>query len=133
MAGAFDAFRYISYMRLRWRWIAVSCLTATSLAIVVSLLLPREYTATARIVIEPPAGTDLRAAVAVSPIYLESLKTYEQFADSDSLFRTAVDRFALASAWHLTPAAIAARATALLGPVRGVPGIVVQPATGGPR
>jgi 4-amino-4-deoxy-L-arabinose transferase-like glycosyltransferase len=44
-----------------------------------------------------------------------------------------VDRFALAAVWHLTPAAIAARATALLGPVRGVPGIVVQPATGGPR
>ena len=95
MAGAFEAFRYISYMRARWRWIAVSCATATLLAVAVSLILPREYTATARIVIEPPAGTDLRAAVAVSPIYLESLKTYEQFADSDSLFRSAVDRFAL--------------------------------------
>jgi polysaccharide biosynthesis transport protein len=95
MAGAFDAFRYISYMRSRWRWIAVSCATATGLTIAVSLALPREYTATARIVIEPPAGTDLRAAVAVSPIYLESLKTYEQFADSDSLFHSAVERFAL--------------------------------------
>jgi capsule polysaccharide export protein KpsE/RkpR len=61
------------------------------------MVLPREYTATARIVIEPPAGTDLRAAVAVSPIYLESLKTYEQFADSDSLFHSAVDKFALRS------------------------------------
>ena len=40
-----------------------------------------QYTATARVVIEPPAGADLRAAMAVSPIYLESLKTYEQFAD----------------------------------------------------
>ena len=97
MAGAFDAFRYISYMRLRWRWIAVSCVTATALAVAVSLVLPREYTATARIVIEPPAGTDLRAAVAVSPIYLESLKTYEQFADSDSLFQSSVDKFALRS------------------------------------
>ena len=95
MAGALDAFRYMSYIRSRWRWIAVSCVTATSLAIAVSLVLPREYTATARIVIEPPAGTDLRAAVAVSPIYLESLKTYEQFADSDSLFQSAVDKFAL--------------------------------------
>jgi hypothetical protein len=44
-----------------------------------------------------------------------------------------VDRFALASAWHLTPAAIAVRATALLGPVRIVPGVLVQPATGEPR
>ncbi|HWC98746.1 MAG TPA: hypothetical protein VG456_18430 [Candidatus Sulfopaludibacter sp.] len=55
----------------------------------------REYTATARIVIEPPAGTDLRSAMAVSPIYLESLKTYEHFATSDSLFRSALDRFEL--------------------------------------
>jgi uncharacterized protein involved in exopolysaccharide biosynthesis len=97
MAGAFDAFRYMSYMRSRLRWIAVSCATATSLAVAVSLALPREYTATARIVIEPPAGTDLRAAVAVSPIYLESLKTYEQFADSDSLFHRAAEKFALRS------------------------------------
>jgi len=33
--------------------------------------------------------------MAVSPIYLESLKTYERFADSDSLFQKAVERFAL--------------------------------------
>lgn len=95
MAGSFDAFRYISYMRSRWRSIAISCGTATVLAIAVSALLPPEYMATARIVIEPPAGTDLRAAVAVSPIYLESLKTYEEFAAGDTLFRSAVDRFGL--------------------------------------
>lgn len=97
MPGGLDAFRYIGYMRSRWRSLAVSCITATALAAAVSLAMPRQYTATARIVIEPPAGTDLRAAVAVSPIYLESLKTYEEFADSDSLFHTAVDRFALRS------------------------------------
>jgi uncharacterized protein involved in exopolysaccharide biosynthesis len=95
MAGGVEAFRYMSYMRSRWRPVAVSCATATLLAIAVSAAMPREYTATARIVIDPPAGTDLRAAVAVSPIYLESLRTYEQFADSDSLFRSAVDQFAL--------------------------------------
>jgi uncharacterized protein involved in exopolysaccharide biosynthesis len=33
--------------------------------------------------------------MAVSPIYLESLKTYEHFADSDSLFQKAVRRFEL--------------------------------------
>ncbi len=95
MAAALDGFRYIGYLQSRWRAIGASCLLATALAGGISALLPREYTATARIVIEPPAGTDLRAAVAVSPIYLESLKTYEQFAASDSLFRTAVDRFGL--------------------------------------
>ena len=90
-----DAFRYMSYMRSRWRWIAASCLTATAIAVSVSALMPRQYTATARMVIEPPAGADVRASVAVSPIYLESLKTYEQFAASDSLFQTAVDKFGL--------------------------------------
>jgi uncharacterized protein involved in exopolysaccharide biosynthesis len=94
MTAPFDTFRYIGYLRSRWRVIALSCATATAMALVVSAAMTRQYTATARIVIEPP-GTDLRAAVAVSPIYLESLKTYEQFASSDSLFRTAVDRFGL--------------------------------------
>jgi capsule polysaccharide export protein KpsE/RkpR len=46
-------------------------------------------------VIEPPSGPDSRASMAVSPIYLESLKTYEQFATSDSLFQTAVTKFGL--------------------------------------
>lgn len=82
-------------MRSQWRWIAASCVTATVLAIAVSALMPRQYTATARIVIEPSGGADPRASVAVSPIYLESLRTYEQFASSDSLFQTAVTKFGL--------------------------------------
>jgi len=95
MSEPFDAFRYIGYLRSRWRWIACSAGVAVALAIIVSLLLPNQYTATARLIIEPPAGTDLRSAMAVSPIYLESLKTYEQLAASDSLFQKAVDRFGL--------------------------------------
>src|SRR3954451_24910285 len=95
MAESFDAFRYISYLRSRGRWIGVSCGVAVAIALAVSLLMPRQYTATARIVIEPPAGTDLRAAVAVSPIYLESLRTYEQFASGDSLFQNAIAKFGL--------------------------------------
>jgi uncharacterized protein involved in exopolysaccharide biosynthesis len=97
MVESFDSFRYMSYLRARWRWIAASCGTAVAVALVVSLLMQRQYTAAARIVIEPPAGTDLRAAVAVSPIYLESLRTYEQFASGDSLFQKAIDHFALRS------------------------------------
>jgi uncharacterized protein involved in exopolysaccharide biosynthesis len=93
MAESFDAFRYMSYLRMRWRWIAASCGSAVAIAVIISMLMPREYTAAARIVIEPPAGTDMRAAVAVSPIYLESLRTYEQFASGDSLFQKAVNHF----------------------------------------
>jgi uncharacterized protein involved in exopolysaccharide biosynthesis len=95
MSEPFDAFRYMSYLRARWRWIAGSALVACLLATAASLLMTARYTATARIVIDPPAGADLRAAMAVSPIYLESLKTYEQFAGSDSLFQKAAQTFGL--------------------------------------
>ncbi len=95
MTESFDAIRYVRYMRSRTLWIAASCGIAVTIALGVSLTLPREYTATARMVIEPPAGTDMRSAMAVSPIYLESLRTYEHFATGDSLFRKAVDQFAL--------------------------------------
>jgi uncharacterized protein involved in exopolysaccharide biosynthesis len=97
MGDPFDAFRYIGYVRARWRWTALSACVAMALALGISLLLPNQYTATARLLIEPPAGTDLRSAMAVSPIYLESLKTYEQLAASDSQFQTAVQRFGLGS------------------------------------
>jgi uncharacterized protein involved in exopolysaccharide biosynthesis len=95
MADTFDAFRYISYLRSRWRFIATCCAVALMFAITASVLARKQYTATARVVIEPPAGTDLRSAMAVSPIYLESLKTYELFAASDSLFNSAIDRLQL--------------------------------------
>src|SRR5262245_20363086 len=91
MAESIEVFRYISYLRLRWRWIASSCGIALAIAFGATMLMPRAYTATARIVVEPPAGADLRSAMAVSPVYLESLKTYEHFAASDSVFRNAVD------------------------------------------
>jgi uncharacterized protein involved in exopolysaccharide biosynthesis len=82
-------------LRARWPIVAWTCGIAAVLALSVSLLLTREYTAVSRIVIEPPAGSDPRASVAVSPIYLESLRTYETFAASDDLFLKAVDRFQL--------------------------------------
>lgn len=97
MPEPFDAFRYIGYMRSRWRWIGASCGIAVTIALAVSLIQPRQYTATARIVIDPPAGTDLRGAMAVSPVYLESLKTYEQFASGDSLFQQAIEQLRLRS------------------------------------
>jgi uncharacterized protein involved in exopolysaccharide biosynthesis len=95
MSEEFDAYRYIGYLRARWRWIAATAALATGLAAAASLVMTVQYTATARLVIEPPAGADLRAAMAVSPIYLESLKTYEHFAESDSLFQKAAQRFGL--------------------------------------
>ncbi len=95
MSEPFDAYRYIGYLSSRWRWIAASAALAAALAAAASLLMTPMFTATAQLVIDPPAGADLRAAMAVSPIYLESLKTYERFAGSDSLFQKAVHRFGL--------------------------------------
>jgi uncharacterized protein involved in exopolysaccharide biosynthesis len=97
MAESFDSFRYIGYLKARWRQIITSAGLAVALAAGVSLAMPARYTATARIVIQPPAGADVRSSTAVSPIYLESLKTYEQFATSDSLFQKAAQRFQLSS------------------------------------
>lgn len=92
-----NAFAYVDYLRARWRLTGAACVTALVLSLGISLFLPKKYTATASIVIEPPAGNDVRTATAVSPVYLESLRTYESFADSDTLFAGAVEHFHLAS------------------------------------
>ncbi len=92
---SFDLQDYIDHLRARWRVVSIACAVAAVLAGGITLLLPKQYTATTKLIIEPPAGSDLRAAMAVSPIYLESLKTYEHFATSDKLFSQAVDHFQL--------------------------------------
>jgi capsular polysaccharide biosynthesis protein len=79
----------------RWRIVAVTCAVAVTLTLVASLFFTKRYTAISRIVIDPPAGSDPRASTAVSPIYLESLRSYELFASSDDLFLKAVERFGL--------------------------------------
>lgn len=95
MADSFDAFEYFEHLRRRRRFPAIVCGVALLLSSAAALLLPKRYTATARVVIEPPGGGDQRVAVAVSPIYLESLRTYERFASSDSLFLGALEHFGL--------------------------------------
>jgi uncharacterized protein involved in exopolysaccharide biosynthesis len=98
MYRTFDAFEYVDYLRRRWRVVAAACGTAVFLALPLSLLMPKRYTATATIVIEPPGSSDSRTAIVVSPMYLESLKTYERYADSDSLFERAAEKFHLQGA-----------------------------------
>jgi uncharacterized protein involved in exopolysaccharide biosynthesis len=71
------------------------CLAAAVLALIASLLLPKEYTATASLIIDPPAGNDPRSSITVSPVYLESLRAYELIASSDSLFLRALEKFHL--------------------------------------
>ena len=98
MYQSFDPFEYLDYLRRRWRVVALACVAAVAVSLGLSLLIPKRYTATATIVIDPPAGIDARTATAVSPVYLESLKGYERYAESDTLFARAVERFHLAGA-----------------------------------
>jgi capsule polysaccharide export protein KpsE/RkpR len=91
---SFDPYEYAGYLRRNWRFLAAVCAIALGVAAGGSLLATRKYTATARLMIEPPAG-DQHISVAISPIYLESLKTYEHFASSDQLFLRALERFGL--------------------------------------
>jgi uncharacterized protein involved in exopolysaccharide biosynthesis len=93
MPESFELFRYLDHLRRRWPVIGVACVVACGLALIGALITPRQYTATARLMIEPPAGTDPRTAMAVSPIYLESLKSYELLASGDKLFADAVEHF----------------------------------------
>lgn len=97
MQDQFDGRRYLSHLRARWWLPVVAVAAAAGIAAGVSLLLPVRYTAKVTLVIDPPAGSDVRASTAVSPIYLESLRTYEHFAASDQLFARAIERFQLRS------------------------------------
>jgi uncharacterized protein involved in exopolysaccharide biosynthesis len=83
--------QFTSYVTAHWRVVAIACGLAVFAVVIISLLLPKKYTATASVLIEPPAGNDPRGSIAVSPVYLESLKTYEHFALSDSLFQKAMN------------------------------------------
>jgi len=90
-----DAPDAISQLISGWRIVALACILAVVGATVVSLMMTRKYTATCRVLVDPPAGSDTRVSTAVSPIYLESLRTYEAFASSDDLFQQASKKFGL--------------------------------------
>jgi succinoglycan biosynthesis transport protein ExoP len=87
----FDPWDFIVDLKRRWPVVAASCVVALVLALAVSVTLPRRYTATAEILIQAPGGNDPRAATAINPVYLESLKSYERLASSDALFLRALE------------------------------------------
>ncbi|MBI2679853.1 MAG: hypothetical protein HYX25_02460 [Candidatus Solibacter usitatus] len=95
MDESFTFFQYIDHLRRRGRWIGLTCAIAAALALIGSLLLPKYYTASVRLMIDSPAGNDVRSAMAITPIYFESLKSYEAFASSEELFLKAVEHFHL--------------------------------------
>ena len=64
------------------------------------------------------AGADLRAAMAISPVYLEALKTYEEFASSDQMFQAAVKQFRLRNLLGSKPMEALKRSVLHVGIVR---------------
>jgi uncharacterized protein involved in exopolysaccharide biosynthesis len=95
MHDSFDVFEYVDFLRARWKFPALACGFAIVAALATGLLLPKRYTTTATILIDPPAASDPRVATAVSTVYLESLKTYELLATNDQLFLRAAGQFHL--------------------------------------
>ncbi|HUA83784.1 MAG TPA: hypothetical protein VMB85_07985 [Bryobacteraceae bacterium] len=94
-ADSLNARELLRFLRLRFRFIFGVSAGAALLALIGSLLLPKEYTAVASVFIDTPAGADPRMAVAVNPAYIESLRAYELLASSDPLFLRAVEQFHL--------------------------------------
>lgn len=95
MYQTFDILQFIRYLRRRWSVIVVACSVALAISLCIGQFTTKRYSATASIMIEPPGGSDARVATAVSAVYLESLRSYERFASSDTLFARAVERFDL--------------------------------------
>lgn len=95
MAEPFDGFEFVEYLGRTWRVPLIACIVALAITLTLSLLQQKRYTAVATIIIDPPGTSDGRVSTSVSPMYLESLKTYEQFAASDSLFAQAASKFHL--------------------------------------
>jgi len=101
MNDSFDVFEYFEFLRDRWKFAAFACAIAIFAALATGLLLPKRYTATATILIDPPAAGDARIATAVSTVYLESLKTYELLATNDQLWTRAAGQFHLREQYGL--------------------------------
>ena len=95
MAETFDPLEFAQFIRCRWVAFAISGAIAVGLAFTVSVLLPPEYTARARILIQPARGSDPRVIAALRPSYLDSLRKYERVADSDAIFAQAMDSLGL--------------------------------------
>ncbi len=86
-----SAYQFLQHLAARWRVPVIACATAAVLAFAGSKLMTKEYVATARILIEPPGTSDPRSALVVTPVYMDSLRTYTLFASSDELFKEAVE------------------------------------------
>ncbi len=95
MRDEFTGVEFLAYVWRERRVPMIACVVAVALAAGVTYFIPKRYTATAKILIEPPAGNDPRSATAVSTVYLDSLKTYVDLVSTDTLFVGAIDKLGL--------------------------------------
>jgi uncharacterized protein involved in exopolysaccharide biosynthesis len=84
MPERLNPFEFLSALQSRWKRVAVVTLAAAALALVASLLLPKKYEATVLMMIQPAVGGPASPA-SMSPAYLDSLRSYEQFVQSDGV------------------------------------------------
>jgi uncharacterized protein involved in exopolysaccharide biosynthesis len=97
-ANRFDVIEFVDYLRDNGKVFLISCGVAVALAVGITLAMPKSYTAKASVVIDAPAGSDPRAILTLSSVYLESLGSYESVASSDTLFRQAIARLGVEGA-----------------------------------
>lgn len=84
MPSPFDLNSYLRALAARWKSIVAVTLGAAAIAFAVSMVLPSTYEATVLMTIQPGiAGASNPAAM--SPAYLDSLRSYEQWLQSDGL------------------------------------------------
>ncbi len=95
MSDPFDPGQFAAHLRKRWRIGLVPPAAAAGAALIAGLFITPRYTARVSLIIEPPGSSDPRASMAVSPVYLESLRTYEHLAAGDELFERAITKFDL--------------------------------------
>lgn len=94
MPSPFEVTLYLRGLQARWKRIVAVTALAAAVALVVSLLLPKQYDATVTLVIQP-AGSDPRYPAVMSQVYLEYLRSYEQFLQSDGLLARLFREFKL--------------------------------------
>ncbi len=84
MPGPFEVALYLRALQARWKRVAGVAAIAAAVALAVSLLLPKKYDATVTVLIQPAASGGPYPAT-MSPVYLEYLRSYEYFLQSDGL------------------------------------------------
>jgi uncharacterized protein involved in exopolysaccharide biosynthesis len=95
MPESLDLQKCAAHMARRWRVIAASCIVAIVTTTVFTLLQTKQFTSRARVLIIPPTSESF-PPTALSPTYMESLRTYEYLAMSDSLFKKAEEDLGIA-------------------------------------